>query len=334
MRIPLEHDVGEVGQPDRSVPRQLAVAVAQHLLVPGPVGRRAGPAQVLVDADRLHRVPLAELPAQVVARDEAAQPRVERDHVVVLEVDLDEGLPVVVALVDLDVIEQVAREVELRDRIEAGEIARHVARALEEHAAPVLQGRTAEVSARTLLEVRRPEQLAGEIVGPAVQRAHDVRGLAAAVEHHRLPVAADVGQQLDARGVAHQDAALVLGRQRVVAAGLGHHQLVADVARPVPEQGRDLPLVQRFVEIGGDGELRARRSEMFATTQIRHPDPPCKVEGRSQARPRECPGTANRRVRMRREGEGYPDWQARQVTTCRNPVKPVRRRKESKITAL
>ena len=50
--------------------------------------------QRVVDADRLHRVAVAELPAEVVGRDELTQPRVERADVVVLE-DLDEGLPVV-----------------------------------------------------------------------------------------------------------------------------------------------------------------------------------------------------------------------------------------------
>jgi hypothetical protein len=43
----------------------------------------------------------AELPAQVLAGDELAEPRMEWRDVVVLEVDLDEGLPVVLALVQL-----------------------------------------------------------------------------------------------------------------------------------------------------------------------------------------------------------------------------------------
>src|SRR5690606_11962034 len=68
---------------------------------------------------------------------------------------------------------------------------------------------------------------------------------------------------------------LVLGGQRVVVAGLGGHQLVADVAGTLPEERVDLAPVQRFVEVGGDGELRACGYEKLASTQIRHPDPPC-----------------------------------------------------------
>ena len=46
--------------------------------------------------------------------------------------------------------------------------------------------------ARRLGEERRAEQLAFQVVGPAVQRADDVLGVAAALQHDRLAVAADV----------------------------------------------------------------------------------------------------------------------------------------------
>ena len=97
--------------------------------------------------------------SQVVAGDEVAEARMERLDVVVLEVDLDEGLPVVVALVDLDAVEHVAREVEVA-HAERREVARDVARAVEQQAVPVLQRRAAEVEARLVGEVRRAEQLA------------------------------------------------------------------------------------------------------------------------------------------------------------------------------
>ncbi len=50
----------------------------------------------------------------------------EGADVVVLEVDLDEGLPVVVALVQLDAVERVAAEVEVGARAQAGHVGRHV----------------------------------------------------------------------------------------------------------------------------------------------------------------------------------------------------------------
>jgi hypothetical protein len=57
--------------------------------------------------------------------------------------------------------------------------------------------------------MRRADQLALQVIGPAVQRADDVVGVAAAVEHLGLAVAADVGQQFDALRIAHQHAAFV-----------------------------------------------------------------------------------------------------------------------------
>src|SRR5699024_6109579 len=96
----------------------------------------------------------------------------ERFDVIVLEVDLDERLPVVAALVQLDVIEKMAREIELVER-ELRKIACDVARPIEEQPLPVLQRRAAELLARLVREVRRAEQLAAQVVRPAVDRAHD-----------------------------------------------------------------------------------------------------------------------------------------------------------------
>jgi hypothetical protein len=150
-------------------------------------------------ADGLHAVVAAEFPAQVVAADEVAQARMEGLDVVILQVDLDEGLPVVVALVHFDVVEHVAREVEvLRDRHLAQLVHDVVAVLLEQQAVPVLQRRLRQVQAGRVREMRRADQFALQVVGPAVQRADDVVGVAAAIEHQRLAVAADVGQQLDA----------------------------------------------------------------------------------------------------------------------------------------
>ena len=68
----------------------------------------------------------------------------ERLDVVVLEVDLDEGLPVVVAFVDFDPVEHVVREVE-RCSGEPGEVATDVALAVEQEAVPVRQRRAAQM---------------------------------------------------------------------------------------------------------------------------------------------------------------------------------------------
>jgi uncharacterized membrane protein len=86
--------------------------------------------------------------------------------VIVLEVDLDEGLPVVFALVHVDAVEHVAREVEILQR-ERRKVARDVARPVEQQAVPVLERRAAEIDARLVGKVRRAEELALEVVRPA-----------------------------------------------------------------------------------------------------------------------------------------------------------------------
>jgi hypothetical protein len=78
----------------------------------------------------------------------------ERDDMVVLEIDLDEGLPVVLALVDLDPVEHVVRKVEIADA-EPRQVRAHVAGPVEQEAVPVLDRRPAEVQARFVGEVRR-----------------------------------------------------------------------------------------------------------------------------------------------------------------------------------
>ena len=162
----------------------------------------------------------------------------ERRDVVVLEVDLDEGLPVVVALVQLDAVERVAAEVEVARRADARPARRRRRAAgcragdVEHHAVPGLQRVVGEVAARVVGEVRRADQLAAEVVGPAMQRADDVAaGVAAAAQHHRLAMPAHVGDQLQALRRAQQGAAFAFLRQGVVVAELGHRQRVADVAR-------------------------------------------------------------------------------------------------------
>jgi hypothetical protein len=79
--------------------------------------------------------------------------------VVVLEVDLDEGLPVVVAFLDFDPVEHMVREVE-RIRRECCEVAMDVALTVEQEAMPVGERRPAQMQAWVVGEMRRAEELA------------------------------------------------------------------------------------------------------------------------------------------------------------------------------
>jgi hypothetical protein len=54
MRVPLDHDVRIVGQPDGTVFGRLAIRVAQQRVLPALVNRAAGLARPVGDADRLH----------------------------------------------------------------------------------------------------------------------------------------------------------------------------------------------------------------------------------------------------------------------------------------
>ena len=217
-----------------------------------------------------------ELPAQVLAGHELAQTRVERRDVIVLEVDLDEGLPVVVALVQLDAVEDVAGEVEVGARADprqlGGDVAAGRLGAVEQHPVPGLDRVVGEVAAGVVGEVRRADQLAAEVVGPAVQRADDVAaGVAAAAQHHRLAVPADVRDHLQAGRRAQQGPALALLRQGVVVADLRHGELVADVARGTLEQRFLLAGEQSRIEVAADRQLgQGRRERLAGDAQVGH----------------------------------------------------------------
>ena len=103
----------------------------------------------------------------------------ERHDVVVLEVDLDEGLPVVIALVDLDAIEHVAGEIEVARALSSARSRRDVARPSNSRPFQLCSGVRPQVEARLVGEMRRAEQLALQVVGPAVDRADDVPRVAA-----------------------------------------------------------------------------------------------------------------------------------------------------------
>lgn len=232
---------------------------------------RRGKATVHVQYDEATALLVA---AQVTAIDQTAQSRMKRLDVVVLEIHLDETLPVVVALVHFDVVEHVTGKIEfLRDREvfhDGGDVD---AIAFEQQPVPVLQGRLRQVQARGFAEMRRADQRTLEVVGPAMQRADDVGGIAAAIEHLGLTMSAHVGQQFDAVLVADQHAAFVFPGQRGEVAGVGHHEFVAGVARAAAEQLVGFLLQQRLVEINGHRQLRIRARELGEISQIGHPHP-------------------------------------------------------------
>jgi hypothetical protein len=143
--------------PCSGVSPSVAVDIADRLL-PALISLGTGFLQ-RGDADLLHRIPVAELPGQVVAGDEIAQTRVVGHDVVILEIDLDEGLPVVVALVHLDVVELVAGEIELGD-LHAGQVGIGRTRPLEEQTVPVFQPSLVQIEAGILRKMRRADQLA------------------------------------------------------------------------------------------------------------------------------------------------------------------------------
>ncbi len=94
--------------------------------------------------------------------------------------------------------------------------------------------------------------------------------VAAALQHDRLPVAADVRDELDAGGVADQRLRVVAPVERVIVAGLGHHQLMADVAGRAREQQALLGVVDGGIAIPGDGELRGGAPQMPRGGEVRH----------------------------------------------------------------
>jgi len=177
--------------------------------------------------------------------------------VVDLQIHFHEGLPVAAVVGDLDAVERVAGKIEVRGAGDSGEVGARVARAGEEQTAPVDERRGLEPHAGTRGEVRRAEQLAAQVVSPAVRRADDVAQVAAALQHQRLAVAADVGEQRHAAVVSHQDPGVVHPLERVIVARLGHHALVADVLGAGFEEQPFLPLEHRGVEIPGHRQLAA-----------------------------------------------------------------------------
>ena len=273
IRIPLDHHVRVIGEPDRAVRRRLAIAVLEHLVVPRLVRRRARRAEALVHADRLHAIPVAELPMQVVARDEMPEPGMERTHVVILEIDLDEGLPVEGIFDGLDLVEPVVGEVELPRDAETGEVARDITLAVEQHAVPLLQRLPRQVEARMVGELGCAKVGAVARVAPAMQRAGDGAAgkRARALQHDRLAMAAHVGDEIVAPGVVHEGPrALRAPVEHAIAARLARHLLVRDIPGALGEKELLLHGRHLRVEIPRKRQVKRRAREQSLTREIRH----------------------------------------------------------------
>jgi len=120
VRVPLHHDVGVVSEPNGTEGWWIALAIAQDLVMPTRIGRSSWLAQALMDTNGLYRKPRAEFPGEIVTRNKLSKSRVERYNVVVLQIDLDKGLPVVGALVNLDVVKAIIFKVEVLASFHAG----------------------------------------------------------------------------------------------------------------------------------------------------------------------------------------------------------------------
>lgn len=182
---------------------------------------------------------------------------------VVLQIDLDEGLPVVIAFVQLDPVKRIARKIELRARSHVGQIGGDVAAIVfKQQAIPCLQLVIVQIQAGVVRKMRRTQELSVWRVGPAVQGANDVAAstafllglqIASAIQHDRLAVAAHVGDEFDpALCVAHQGTAFGFVGQGVIVARVGHCQLVAHIAWALPEERVQFALKQRLIEISGN----------------------------------------------------------------------------------
>src|SRR5688572_4253331 len=256
MRIPLNHEVGEVGEPDCAVARRITFTIAQHLVVPPAIDAAPGTGERVLDSAPLHAVPLAELPIEIRYVDKVPEARMIRLDVVILEIDLDEGFPVARVFVGLHPVKHESRKIELMRKAKRGEIETDVAAPREQQPVPAGEWRPGKVEAGITGKMRCAEKLAAQVVRPAMERADDIPHRATPFEDDRLPVAADVRQQLDALIAVDQRFGMSEPVERLIIADVGHHQLVSDVARTRVEQQPLFEFVEPGIEIPVDRKLR------------------------------------------------------------------------------
>ncbi|MPN64733.1 hypothetical protein SDC9_212510 [bioreactor metagenome] len=124
--------------------------------------------------------------------------------------------------------------------------------------------------------MRRPDQFAGLLVGPAVDRAdHRPFEPAGALQHDRLTVAADVGHLPDAgirpdRAAVEQHLTVVLPFLGTVVTRFRHHQLVAGIARTGIEDELLLQRVNPFIEIPVHRQLGNCRGQPGRSRHVGH----------------------------------------------------------------
>jgi len=158
-----------------------------------------------------------------------------------------------------DAVQREAGKVELGARPHASQVGGDVAAiVLEQQTVPRLHFVVVQVQAGIMRKMRRADELTLGRVGPAVQRAHDVAAGAArlgvmertaTLEHHRLAMPADVGDQFHTFRCAHQGAAFVLLRQGVIVAHFRNAGGMPQIAGPALKDQRHFALEQRLVKV-------------------------------------------------------------------------------------
>jgi hypothetical protein len=247
-----EHVVGVEAEQEV---RAQAVVVDAAGLLGGQTGEHAAAAAAVEGhglgvRHELHRAAdpgagAVEVPAAG-RRADAAQLRVDLRAVVTLVIIFEDQLPVGGELVgvgrgDPHAVELVVggefveRAEPVGERLgDAGDVGEH-------EAAPDLDAQRDEVLVGV---VAAAAVLAGEVVGPAVVGAADLRAARALADLHELvgAVAADVGEAADgATAVADQQEALAAGADGSLTAGLGEFVGAADAHPGLVEQVLQLP---------------------------------------------------------------------------------------------
>ena len=204
-----------------------ALVVLQQGVMPTFISGAAGFAQAVGHTYGLYRIVGLQFPLQIVTGNEITKSWVKRTDVVVLEIDLNKGFPVVIADMHFDMVEGIAGEIELAAWPHACQVSQHIAAVgFKQQTIPFLKRVVLQVQARVLLEMRCAQQLAFTRIGPAVQGTHHIAAhaacwvvqVASSFEHHGLAVTTDIGDELNTLRGMHQSPTLVfMGKRMKVA---------------------------------------------------------------------------------------------------------------------
>ena len=119
-------------------------------------------------------------------------------------------------------------------------------------------------------------ELALQVVGPAMKRADDGFGLAPAFKHDGLPMSADIRQEFDAAIVMNENSTVVFGRQRMESARFVHHQSMTDITRPRFKTTLELETKHGLAEIAVHRKLCWAWCKPRKGSDIRHQTPSLK----------------------------------------------------------